>query len=242
MNRTKYLLTTRPIDDALSDCKLLIKRRIKTLASPSMRIVKMKFDFDDKYDAIFLTSRHAAHIVEKLESKNIPIFCVGSATAKSARNYGATNLFVGNSDASLLAINTKKELPKNSNIFWPSNNKCPDKVYDILKSNCFNIDKKIVYKNSSIDNLDIKSSSLIKEKQISVVLFFSLRSAKMWIELINKSNLFKFLLSVNFVVINEEVSKYLKELKFKNVSVSRRKRRASVLSLGMKLFNDLEIL
>ena len=64
----------------------------------------------------------------------------------------------------------------------------------------------------------------------------------MWIELINKSNLFKFLLSVNFVVINEEVSKYLKELKFKNVSVSRRKRRASVLSLGMKLFNDLEIL
>ena len=60
--------------------------------------------------------------------------------------------------------------------------------------------------------------------------------------ILNTSNLFKFLLSVNFVVINEEVSKYLKELKFKNVSVSRRKRRASVLSLGMKVFNNLEIL
>ena len=142
----------------------------------------------------------------------------------------------------LRIIGDKKELPKNSNIFWPSNNKCPDKVYDILKSNCFNIDKKIVYKNCSIDCIDIKSSNLIKKNQISVVLFFSLRSTEMWIELINKSNLFKFLLSVNFVVINEEVSKYLKELKFKNVSVSRRKRRASVLSLGMKVFNNLEIL
>ncbi len=242
MNRAKYLITTRPIDDALSDCKLLIKRKIKALASPSMKIVKIKCDFENKYDAIFLTSRHASHIVEKLDNKNTPIFCVGSATAKSARNYGAKNLFVGKSDASLLAKNTKKELPKNSNIFWPSNNISPDKVYDILKSNCFNIDKKIVYKNCSIDSIDIKSSNLIKKNQISVVLFFSLRSAEMWIELINKSNLFKFLLSVNFVVINEEVSKYLKELKFKNVSVSRRKRRASVLSLGMKVFNDLEIL
>ena len=102
--------------------------------------------------------------------------------------------------------------------------------------------EKEAYKNSSIDNLDIKSSNLIKKKQISVVLFFSLRSAKMWIELINKSNLLKFLLSVNCVVINEEVSKYLKELKFKNVIVARRKRRASVLSLGMKVFNNLEIL
>ena len=241
MNRTKCLITTRPIDDALSDCKILIKRGIKALASPSMGIVKTKFDFDNKYDAIFLTSRHASHIVGKLENKNIPIFCVGSATAKSARNYGATNLFVGNSDASLLAKKTKKKLPKNSNIFWPSNNKNPDKVYGILKSNCFNIDKKIVYKNCSIDNLDIISSNLIKKKQISVVLFFSLRSAEMWIELINKSNLFKFLMSVNFVVINEEVSKYLKELKLKNVIVSRRKRRASVLSLGIKVFNNLEI-
>ena len=241
MNRSKCLITTRPIDDALSDCKILIKKGVKVQASPSMGIVKIKFDFDNKYDAIFLTSRHASHIVEQLENKNIPIFCVGSATAKSARNFGATNLFVGNSDASFLAKNTKKKLPENSNIFWPSNNKSPDKIYNILKSNCFNIDKKIVYKNCSINNLDVKSSNLIKNKQISVVLFFSLRSAEMWIELINKSNLFKFLLPVNFVVINEEVSKYLKELKLKNVSVSRRKRRASVLSLGIKVFNNLEI-
>ena len=43
MNRAKYLITTRPIDDALSDCKLLIKRKIKALASPSMKIVKIKW-------------------------------------------------------------------------------------------------------------------------------------------------------------------------------------------------------
>jgi len=33
-----YVLTTRPIDDALKDCKLLNRKNINAIASPSMKI------------------------------------------------------------------------------------------------------------------------------------------------------------------------------------------------------------
>ena len=56
----------------------------------------------------------------------------------------------------------------------------------------------------------------------------------MWIELINKSNLFKFLENVYFVGINDLIINYLNDLCLSNLFLSRRKRRASVISKGIK--------
>ena len=61
-----YLITTRPIEDALNDCKILNKRGINVTASPSMKIKKENPHINFNFDGIFLTSRHAAHIVLSL--------------------------------------------------------------------------------------------------------------------------------------------------------------------------------
>ena len=62
----------------------------------------------------------------------------------------------------------------------------------------------------------------------------------MWIELIKKSNLTKPLCKINYVVINNSIFNYLKKLKLDNVYISRRKRRASVLSKGLEIYKNLE--
>ena len=62
----------------------------------------------------------------------------------------------------------------------------------------------------------------------------------MWIELIKKSNLTKSLYKINYVVINNSIFNYLKKLKLDNVYISRRKRRASVLSKGLEIYKNLE--
>ena len=240
MNKKMYLLTTRPIDDALKDCKILRKKGVNAIASPSMGIIKNKLTLKSRYDGVFLTSRNAAHIIKILDNKEIPVFCVGSSTAKLSRFYGAKNVIVGNSDALFLANQIKDYLPKNSNIIWPSNNELKDNVYKSIQADIINIDKKIIYSNYSLERIDHDSHSLITKKQVSVILFFSLKSAEMWIELINKSNLFKFLENVYFVGINDLIIKYLNDLCLSNLFLSRRKRRASVISKGIKIFNELE--
>ena len=111
MNKKMYLLTTRPIDDALKDCKILSKKGVNAIASPSMGIIKNKLTLKASYDGVFLTSRNAAHIIKNLDNKEIPVFCVGSSTAKLARFYGAKNIIVGNSDALFLANKIKDFLP-----------------------------------------------------------------------------------------------------------------------------------
>ena len=123
-----YLITTRPIEDALNDCRILNKRGVNATASPSMKIKKENPHINFNFDGIFLTSRHAAHIVKNLKDKNIPIFCVGSSTAKIARSFGATNLIVGNSDALHLISLIKGVLKNGSNILWPSNNQKNDLI------------------------------------------------------------------------------------------------------------------
>ncbi len=107
-----YLITTRPIEDALNDCRILNKRGVNATASPSMKIKKENPHINFNFDGIFLTSRHAADIVKNLKDKNIPIFCVGSSTAKIARSFGATNLIIGNSDALHLISLIKSVLKK----------------------------------------------------------------------------------------------------------------------------------
>ena len=240
MNKKMYLLNTRPIDDAIKDCKILTKKGVNAIASPSMGIIKNKLTLKARYDGVFLTSRNAAHIIKVLDNKEIPVFCVGSSTAKLARFYGAKNIIVGNSDAFSLASKIKDFLPKSSNIIWPSNNQLKDNVYKTMQANVTNIDKEIIYSNYSLERIDQVSHSVITKKQVSVVLFFSLKSAEMWIELINKSNLFKFLENIHFVGINDLIINYLNDLCLSNLFLSRRKRRASVISKGIKIFNELE--
>ncbi len=235
-----YVLTTRPIDDALKDCKLLNRKNINAIASPSMKISQNNVKLKSTYDGIFLTSRHAANIIKSIENKKTPVFCVGSSTAKLARIYGAENLIVGNSDALFLANKVKCFLPKKSKILWPSNNNLKDSVYRKLESNVYSVYKKETYATLPLKKLDESSSNLISKKQVLIVLFFSFKSAEMWIELINKANLFKFLDNINFIGINEQIINYLCDLSLNKVFLSRRKRRASVLSLGMKVFNEME--
>jgi hypothetical protein len=51
---------------------------------------------------------------------------------------------------------------------------------------------------------------------------------------------YKFLNNINFLGINEKIVNYLCDLSLNKVLLSKRKRRASVLSLGMKVFNNME--
>ena len=53
MNKKMYLLTTRPIDDALKDCKILSKKGVNAIASPSMGIIKNKLTLKASYDGVF---------------------------------------------------------------------------------------------------------------------------------------------------------------------------------------------
>ena len=235
-----YLLSTRTIEDALSDCRVLHKRGVNAKVSPSIRVLKEDPNINFNFDGIFLTSRHAAHIVKKLNDKNIPIFCVGSSTAKIARSFGATNLIIGNSDALHLISLIKGVLKNGSNILWPSNNQKNDLIEKKFKQYNFHLLRKTYYRVSSLNTIDDDSLNLIKKNKVSVILFFSLVSAKMWIELIKKSNLTKSLYKINYVVINNSIFNYLKKLKLDNVYISRRKRRASVLSKGLEIYKNLE--
>ncbi|NND49379.1 MAG: uroporphyrinogen-III synthase [Rhizobiales bacterium] len=102
------LLITRPRDDAAILAERLAALGHQTLIEPMLTIARLPVTFPHSpIAAIVLTSRHAARMMEGhvrgLPLENIPIFCVGAATAEAARKAGMSNVVEGSSDARALA-------------------------------------------------------------------------------------------------------------------------------------------
>ena len=125
--------------------------------------------------------------------------------------------------------------------------KDPISFFKLKSDDFFDIGKKIAYRNKYgfaqpvWKNININKGLKMREELESSNFFsndnFTKSSKELFIkesQSINQRHLWMAYCAI-------QSSKYLKELKLKNVSVSRRKRRASVLSLGIKVFNNLEI-
>ena len=234
----KCILSTRPKPDALNDCKVLSLKGIKAYPSPSMVVHYNKQKINNlKYDAIIFTSRHAVKSVLK-ESYNhkIPIFCVGSSTAKIVRNHGGEIVFVGNSDSQQLSKIILDNLKKESKVLWATNEDASEKFTNELKKNNIFVIRENIYFTSPNSKLDFKSKELIKNGRVKVVLFFSNRSAEIWLNIIKKEKLINKIKHISFVSINSEIAKLLSEREGLKCFASKRKRRASVLAKAIEIY------
>ena len=232
------ILSTRPTLDALSDCNVLKRKGIKAYPSPSMVIKYNKSSIINfKYDAIIFTSRHAVKIaLSEYKNQNTTFFCVGSSTAKIVREHGGKKIFVGNSDSLQLSKKIVDNLKKNSKVLWITSKDASESFSNELKKNNISVDRENVYFTSPNQAIDFKSKQLIKKGRVKVILFFSTRSAEIWLNLVKNEKLLNYIKSISFVTINHDIAELLSSKEGLNCFVAKRKRRASVLAKAIKVF------
>jgi len=238
----KFIISTRPLEESKSDCSILARKGLDSHPSPAMKIMyKNKIPKISPYDAIVLSSRHAAYSIKRLNIESMPVYCVGSSTAKVARKNGAKNLLIGNSDIKALANLVSKTLSRDSRILWLSGNYVLDNFSPLLKQFKISVDKFNVYISKPIEFIDHKSIELIANNKVKVILFYSSESTKIWMKLIKNANLYDKIKLINLVGIsNKTFSSISEENEFKYY-LSRRKRRASVLAKAIEIFKMPEI-
>ena len=241
-HKSKCVLSTRPIDDALNDCKVLLRKGVLAYPSPSMEIIKnTNFNLKGDFRGIILTSRHSAFICSKIINKYLPVYCVGSSTAKIARLNGAKNLIIGNSDSSYLIKKIQSDCPKKSKLFWATDKNNSSDIVNQLKAIDISVERENVYLTRPCEKIDRNSKELIEKKCVKVILFYSRRSTEMWIQLIKDSNLYELLTSIKLVAISSQIPEKLSSFKELNFETSRRKRRASVLAKGYEVFSRMDL-
>ena len=75
----RYVLTTRPQADAARDIAWLEKNNITAISAPMLDIRPLDVSLPDAdgFDAVVLTSRHAAHMLQGSALTDLPCYCVG---------------------------------------------------------------------------------------------------------------------------------------------------------------------
>ena len=156
MTQSPFIISTRPLEDARTDCHTLIEAGFEALPAPMMRIEPRAFSpKNDDAEAYILTSRHAAPLLAKHATLNKPCFVVGEATETAAKKAGfqdiIQNIRGGTDDStSLLALINASPYQK---FCWASG---ADISFDLTANSTKRITRLIVYQAVLESHLDAK--------------------------------------------------------------------------------------
>ena len=131
-------------------------------------------------EVILLTSRHAAPALISLQelSRDIPVFCVGSATAATVRAAGFNHVISGDSDASALISFITQQCQPGANILYLAGEDIRIDIGFLLNAQQMKCRKFITYKAVSRNILDWSLVESLKKETVKGVVFFSPRSAQ----------------------------------------------------------------
>jgi len=203
---TPIVLTTRPVEDAERDCLQLKALGVEAVSSPMLEIIDHPFTLPplNDFDAVVLTSRHAAPRLKETGLQDLPCFCVGKTTAMAAEKAGLNQISIGPGDGKGLARMIAEH--SYTSLLWPS---AVDTGFDIkaaLAPEGIKTIRVSVYEAAPVDNFSPQSLAMLKSGRVRVVLAHSGRAGEHFTRLIKKEDLGHLLKTMTMIAISSRAA------------------------------------
>ena len=216
-----HILLTRPLEDCT---EMIIK--FKSLGHQVSHIPLLKIDKVDykqinhlNFKGIIFTSANAIKFLDlKSIDKNLPCFCVGSATEKKARSVGFQNVIAAEGN-----VENLKELilqnfnQKDGNLIYISGETVSVDLDHQLSKEGYNIERVINYKTTHNQNFDDEFVKELKLKMPDMVYVYSQNSALSLLNFIKMHQSESLWMNTNLMCIGEKTSSILNEIKWKKI-------------------------
>ena len=208
-------MTTRPLDDALEDCRYLIAGGLEAIAVPTLKIetrqhisplgASLSDNAHDKVahdvEAIILTSRHAASHITNPALLAKPCFVVGEATALAAKAAGFEDIHIADGDGQAL-MNLLRTAPY-QRLCWPSATHSGFDIKTALEANSDKqVERIIVYEAVTEDRLDDAAIRHIRSGRPIIVLIHSGRAGEQFSHLLDHHHLSEYRQYMKLIVIS----------------------------------------
>ena len=216
-----HILLTRPLDD----CKdLIIKFKSlghKVSHLPVIKIESVEYDQPNfnNYKGIIFTSANAVKNLNLINiDKRINCFCVGSATEKIVKQNGFQNIFCADGN-----VNNLKEIIlqnfdcNQGSLIYVSGEIISSNLDKDLVSEGYSVKRIVNYTVVPIEDI---SEELIKDLKSSIpdmIFIYSENSAKSYLNLLKKYDLFDIWMDTNLMCLGEKASSILNEIKWKKI-------------------------
>ena len=193
------ILITRPIQDSIELSSQISVLGHEAIVNPLLKIDYISMAEPKGYDACLITSKHA---LTALKDKNVKLIIVGKHTHDIAISLGfANSIYAGENVAQL-----KQFINPNERLLYCSGLDITDNLSEFK-----NITRTIVYKATP---LSIPSPALINflhSQESRAALFFSQRTAEIFINIINKYRLNVTSHDIIALSLSKKIADYLQD-------------------------------
>lgn len=196
------VLTTRPLEDAQRDISWLAENGIDAISAPMLDIkpLSVMLPDPDQFDAVVLTSRHAALQLADHHITALPCFCVGETTAKQARHAGFRTIITGPGDGhGLVEVILKSESQR---IFWPAAVDTGFNIAAALEEHSRAVTRLAVYKAAEVDHFPEPVMAALEQGEVKVVLAHSGRAGAHFTRLLQNHGFAEALNTMTMIAIS----------------------------------------
>ena len=192
MLKKPLIWLTRPTADSEVLAAQLAHAGIDSIIAPVMNITynALPTALPTTPDAILITSRHCAPMLEKLplEWRSIPVFCVGAATGTTAHDAGYSSINHGETGILDLLPRLIDTLPSPARILYLAGAETRVDVTALLTAQHYQVDTVLSYEAHAETALPSDLRDALDAGRITGIVFFSPRSAQIAATLIGRGD------------------------------------------------------
>ena len=227
----KSLLVTRPKEDSLKIKEYLSKIGFNVYIEPmfSIKHLRAKIDVED-FDFIISTSQHSIIALSKItKNRNKLIITAGHNTMQIGEKLGFTSIKSFNNNVNGIISYLKHY--NGNNVLYIRGKEITCNLKNMFINRIKNFQEVIVYNTIDRKYFSKNCYNLLLQDKISAILFYSSRTADIFIELIKKHNMEHKAASIIIYVISNKVAETAKKVCWKNIKISDNPTNQSLLSL-----------
>ena len=223
-NRNRRALITRPQEDSADLAIALSRRGIAPILAPMMRIEYASADIETEIapaQAILFTSRNGVRAFSRVSPRrDIAAFAVGDSTAALARDNGFVNVESANGDnADLARLVIDRLVPSDGMLFHAAGATIAGDLSGALDKAGFRTVRRTLYNAKAVDRL-ADTATAMRNGELDYVLFFSPRTARIFVELVAAARLGDACRSLTAVCLSDAVASEVASLAWKDIGVA----------------------
>lgn len=209
------ILITRPIDEATALAKEITNLGHHPVIAPLLTIElfqNIDFKIFDKYEAIIISSKNALKAISNADKK-LKLFIVGEQSTQFAKSLGFINTTYAGSNITEL----KEYIDPCNNLLYLSGMD----ISDDLRSLGNKITRLEVYQAKAIKSASNDFLSFIKLNHLKLCVFFSKRTAQIFLNIIKKYKLESYCDKIVSLSLSGNIDNSLKDLDLHSYYVSK---------------------
>ncbi len=201
------ILVTRAQDDAERTAQKLAARGHEAVMAPLTRIVPTGVPQPNAvWDALIVTSAHAAEALSAIEDRSRPVFAVGERTAQAVRAAGFAPVMVAEGDAVSLSRLIRETLPPGRTLLHVTARHHKDEPAASLRAAGFSVLQWEAYEAEAVSELPLAVIEALRSGQIGAALHYSRRSADLVIRRAEEAGLLSGLRAFSHLCLSADVA------------------------------------